>query len=850
MSTVGFITRDLSGTTRQSTFSEGSPSLLNVTHSKDISLNLSASDIDSYVRRGSDLHLVLADGQILVLQNYYSNGTAGGKNLFLSEDGNFVEVVLEDKAEGALFASYEPLDLTGKWSAYDDMVFLDVDRIEPVIAPLAAPLFGGLGAAGAAAGVAGAAVIAGGGGGGGGGGGNLIIPTVDDPDATYPVAGSTTDPVVITGTGTPGAEVEVNVGGETQTGTVNEDGIWEVTFPVVDLPIDGNYDTTVQVVDPDGTTHDLDGPTVIIDTTPPELDVTSGTQSTGDLVNGSEHSTGTVITGTGEAGASVSVVINGHTQTTTVAADGSWSVTFDSTQINTGEYTTDVAITTTDDFGNSATFSETLEVDTIAPPVGINTVAGDDIISFSEASSGVTLSGTGEAGASISVLFQGVTQTTTVASDGTWSVGYSSAQITGGNNYASTVEVTSSDAAGNSTTSSHTVHIDTETSATLNGGFAGADDILSGPEAQGGVQLTGTAEPGSTVQVFFGAAGAQNATVDAAGNWTVLIPQSSIPTGTTDVDIEVHATDAVGNTDVVTRTLAIDTEVDPFSVEANQTANDVVNQDELNAGFALQGTVEPGSEVVVTIRGVAKTATVDAAGNWSAEFSGSDLPAGEYSATATIVATDPAGNTSSLTESFEVDTVFEAPLLDSVTYEIGSQDVSEISVEGIAGTGESITVKALEGDGSVSNPGVTVSEGGGITEFDFSTAIPDGTDLVVTNVDSLGNGSSTLLVLEDNATTASTLDHASLGQFNIDELDLGAASNVSLVLTEADIKALSENSDTLTIHSGSTPGDDSVTVTGATLEGTRNVGGENYNVYTVGTDGATLVIDQDVTVII
>ena len=59
MSTVGFITRDLSGTTRQSTFSEGSPSLLNVTHSKDISLNLSASDIDSYVRRGADLHLVL-----------------------------------------------------------------------------------------------------------------------------------------------------------------------------------------------------------------------------------------------------------------------------------------------------------------------------------------------------------------------------------------------------------------------------------------------------------------------------------------------------------------------------------------------------------------------------------------------------------------------------------------------------------------------------------------------------------------------------------------------------------------------------------------------------------------------
>jgi len=112
-----------------------------------------------------DGHLVLADGQILVLQNYYSPGAAGGKNLFLSDDGQFVEVVLENKAEGALFASYEPLDVSGKWSAYDDMVFLDIDRIEPVIAPLlAAPLFGGLGAGAAAAGVVGAAALVAGGG--------------------------------------------------------------------------------------------------------------------------------------------------------------------------------------------------------------------------------------------------------------------------------------------------------------------------------------------------------------------------------------------------------------------------------------------------------------------------------------------------------------------------------------------------------------------------------------------------------------------------------------------------------------------------------------------------------------
>lgn len=1038
MSTVGFITRDLTGTTRQSTFSEGSPSLLNVTASKDISLNLSASDIDAYVRRGADLHIVLADGQTLVLQNYYGPGTPGGKNLFLSEEGNFVEVVLEDKAEGALFASYEPLDLSGKWSAYDDMVFLDVDRIEPVIAPLAAPLVGGLGGVGAAAGVAGAAAVIGGGGGGGGG---TTLPTVDNPDATYPVAEATTDPIVITGTGTPGAEVEIDLGGVTETTTVLDDGTWEVTFPVTDLPADGNYDTTVKVVDPDGTEHDLDGPAVHIDTTPPEIVVTSGTESTGDVVNGDEQASGTVITGTGEAGASVSVVINGHTQTTTVADDGSWSVTFASGQIATGEYDTGISITTTDSFGNSNSYSETLVVDTVAPIIGVNTVEGDDIINLAEASDGVTLTGTGEAGASISVVFQGVTQTTTVAGDGTWSVSYSSSQIASGT-YDSTVEVTSSDAAGNSSTSSHAVQIDTETSVTLDSGMAGGDAIVTSAEAQAGVTLTGTAEagatvvveiagvsrtvtaaadgsweatfaagsladgeydttvnvtstdlagntdstssalridtvagtvalspdpieiddvinaveradgveisgtatpgmtvtvglgsasmqvvsdasgnwsttfpsgsipegtdtlditasitdsvgntasvsdtvaldteldpltlntgtiagddvinaaerdagvtltgtvePGSSVEVYLGASGPHAASVDASGNWSVTLDRGDIPDGTTDVDVEVHATDAAGNTGLVEHVLEIDTEVSPFTVEADQTADDIINQDERNDGVTLQGTVEPGSSVVVTIDGEAKTATVDAAGNWSATFSSADLAAGEYVATATIVATDTAGNVETLSETFEVDTVYATPALDSVT--ISSGDVRNVYVEGVDGVNGDFSVNALEGDGSVSEPSAVVSDDGSFTEFDFDSPVPDGTDLVITHTDDLSNTSSTLLVLEDNATTASTLDHDGIDTFNIDALDLGYAANVSLTLTEDDIKALSENSDTLTIHSGD--GDDTVTVTGASHTGTRSVDGETYNVYTIGDDGTTLVVDQDVTVII
>ncbi|KIC13083.1 Ig-like domain-containing protein, partial [Leisingera sp. ANG-Vp] len=179
-----------------------------------------------------------------------------------------------------------------------------------------------------------------------------VVPTVDNPDASYPVSGSTTDPVEITGTGAPGSEVTVTVGTSTQTTTVSDDGTWGVTFPVDDLPPDGDYDSTVHVVDPDGEEFDLDGPEVVIDTTPPVAEITSGAVSTGDTVNGEEQAAGPVISGTGEPGATVSLTIAGATQTTTVAEDGTWSVTFTPDQISEGEYQTEITITTTDDFGN------------------------------------------------------------------------------------------------------------------------------------------------------------------------------------------------------------------------------------------------------------------------------------------------------------------------------------------------------------------------------------------------------------------------------------------------------------------------------------------------------------------
>lgn len=840
MSTVAFITRNMAGTTQHGNFAEGNPARLDAAPAKDISLNLSPADVESYARRGSDLHITLANGQELVLENYYAFDTTGGKNLFLSSEGEFTEVVLEDKSSGMLFATYEPLDLTGKWSAYDEMVFLDVDRIEPVVAPLAAPLFGGLGAAGAAAGVVGAAVIAGGGG-DGGGETESIVPTVNDPDATFPVSGSTTTPVEITGTGAPGSEVTVTVGTSTQTATVDEDGSWGVTFPVDDLPEDGNYESTVHVVDPDGNEFDLDGPTVVIDTVA-EVTLDDGQAGGDDMINAAEAADGVTLTGTAEAGATVDVTFQGVTRTVTATEDGTWSADFAASEIAAGEYDSEVTVTATDSFGNTGSVTGTIRVDTTtAVEIDPGQAGGDDLVNSSEAASGLTLTGTGESGASVSVTVEGVTRTATVDADGNWAANFEAGSLPAGE-YDTTVSVTSTDAAGNTATATAGLRVDTLVDPlTLESGSIEGDNVVNNTEHSDGVTLTGTVEPGSTVVVQLGSA-TETATVDADGNWSVDFAASDIAQGSYVADVTVTATDAAGNTSAISDTLTIDTEVSPFTADSSQTDDDVLNVAERAAGLTMTGTVEAGSSVEVTIGGVTRAATVDADGNWSAAFEADDLPDGDTIATAEITATDAAGNTQTLTETFGIDTEYDAPNVgDVISTGAGVSGFFSEDFE----TGD--TAHELTSGGGVADiTGTETDLTGGRTLFSFDADVPDGSHLVVNRVDDAGNSSGTMVVLEDGA-GATVLDHAGLSQFNIDELNLVHADGVDLTLTEADINALSGNSDSVIVHGGS---DDTLTITGAAAAGTKTIDGEAYNIYTIGDDGTTLIVDEDVNTVI
>ncbi|WP_412550507.1 Ig-like domain-containing protein [Shimia sp. MIT910701] len=1082
MSSYSYAVRGTDGFVVRGQTAETANGVIAIQQASQVSLNLTPAEVAGYVNDGGNLVIHLVSGETITLENYFSGDE---RELLLSKDGQLQVVDLGDPINDQYFAQYESVSMTDKWSEYDQLAFLDLERVEPVVAPLAAPLAGlvpGLLGVGGAAAVAstlgggeGEDTVDGGegddgtgddngdddnggdeepndddttgGDDGGDGGGDddddgddggdddTILPTVDDADVPRIVGGTGDDSVTITGTGEPGSTVTVTIGDETGTGTVGDDGTYEVIFEPGDLPDDGDYDVDVTVEGPDGAVYDLDGPSVDIDTTPPDVSVMDGTVSTGDIVNEDDHTTGHVISGTGEPGAALTVEIDGVTQSTTVQGDGSWSVTFDSSSLSTGEYTTGITITSTDERGNVTTVTDTLEVDTIAPGVDMGIVEGDNIINATEASDGVVLSGTGEPGSSLSILFEGVTQTVTVANDGSWSSAFDASAI-GTGTYDSTVSITATDLAGNSHTETFTVHIDTDGLATITSPIAG-DDIVNAAEAAAGVTLTGTAEPGSSVAVTvegvthtvnaagdgswsatFAAGeipqGTYDTTVtvtatDLAGNvtstsdsfrvdteisaamnpsqlggdntanatevaggftltgtaepgssvavtmegvthtvttaangtWAATFAGGEIPQGTYNSTVSITATDAAGNSATTTGTVAVDTELSAGINTGQAGGDDIANAAEVAGGLSLTGTADAGSSVVVQIAGASRTVTAAANGTWVANFTAADIPQGEYDTPVTVTATDAAGNTATATSTIHVDTttsidvdlsagVFAAPVnaaqmqggvvlegttepnssvvvtVDGVvrsttsdasgnwfvTYENGSlaegtytanatlsvtdaagntatanatfavdTEITNPVVQSVTFSDDDVTslslstenqdyeIHALNQDGSTAELATTeVALGGDESLYVLNPKASDGTHLVIASTDDAGNQSDTLLVLDDNVTNAGTLDHAAAGNFNIEGIELDYASDANLTLTEAQIKELSDTSDTLTIHGGS---DDQITVTDATKTNqTVDIEGEAYDVYTVGNDGVTLIVDQDINVII
>ncbi|ONN93070.1 calcium-binding protein, partial [Burkholderia cenocepacia] len=360
-----------------------------------------------------------------------------------------------------------------------------------------------------------------------------VIGTVTDDAGSVGGAiasGGSTDDATPTLSGTAEAGSTVSVyDGTTLLGTTTADpsGNWTFT-PTTGLG-EGAHSLTVTATD---TAGNVSVPSTAFDLT---IDITAPASPT---VNATD---GTSLSGTAEAGATVNIDTNGDgTPDATVTADpsGAWTYT-PSTPLPAG---TVIGVTATDAAGNTGpSASVTVTGDTTAPVAPIIGTVTDDVGSVigaiisggSTDDATPTLSGTAEAGSTVSV-YDGTTLlgTTTADPSGNWTF----TPTTGLGEGAHSLTVTATDTAGNvsvpSTAFDLTIDITAPASPTVN--------------ATDGTSLSGTAEAGATVNIDTNGDGTPDATVtaDPSGAWTYT-PSTPLPAGTV---IGVTATDAAGNT--------------------------------------------------------------------------------------------------------------------------------------------------------------------------------------------------------------------------------------------------------------------------------------------------------------
>ncbi|MEB8386835.1 Ig-like domain-containing protein [Rhodobacteraceae bacterium KMM 6894] len=552
------------------------------------------------------------------------------------------------------------------------------------------------------------------------------------------------DGVEITGTGETGTTITVTVEGETRETTV-EEGEWSVTFEEGTLP-EGEYDTAVTIVASDvagntTTIHD----TVRIDTVPNEVTIKTGEIEGDGVINAAEAADGVDVVGTATPGAVVDVTFRDQTETVTADANGDWTATFDGTTLESGEYDAEITATSTDVAGNVNTTTGTVQVDTLVRDFAVDSTTGgaDGVINAEEITEGLTVSGTVEPGATVTVSFGTESVDAIVASDGSWSADFTSDQIPAGTLVADMV-TTATDAAGNVQTITTPVSIDTDPNALgINTGSIEGDGVVNAAEATDGVQVTGTATPGAEVSVTFQDV-TQTVVADDAGAWSSTF-NVDLPSGQYDAEITATSTDAAGNVSTETGTIQVDTVVQNFAITSTAGGADgIVNAAEAAEGLTVSGTVEPGATVVLDLNGESIDAVVSADGSWTASFAPGQIPTGTQVADLVATATDAAGNTATADQSITVDT--EVQNFDVTSQTGGADGVINATEAGnglvVTGSGEpgsQVSVKL----GTQTVQAVVEADGSWAAGFDASQ-IPEGTyttQMVATATDAAGNTS-------------------------------------------------------------------------------------------------------------
>ena len=373
---------------------------------------------------------------------------------------------------------------------------------------------------------------------------------------------------------------------------------------------------------------------------------------------------------------------------------------------------------------------QTVVVDNVAPDAPVVTGVANDSAGADTAGTttdGVsnvspdTIGGTAEAGATVEIFLDTVSQGTVVA-DGTtgeWTFAYAGTTLTEGS-YVITANAT--DAAGNVSVDSADFDLEIDQTVTAptpdltdatDAGSSSTDDLTSVTTPT----VSGTFEAGSNVQIDWGS-GFEAGTTSATGSLQEFTKADPYTDGTYDVTFQV--TDPAGNVATSSAPLSITIDatnpaaigVASISVDTGSSSSDLITSD---ASPDISGSgAEPSAVVEVFASGVGSlgTVTTDGSGDWT--LTGiSTLSDGSYTLTASQ--TDVAGNTSAIGASaaLEIDTSAPAgPTVVSVATDTAgtgtdgttSDGITNVSPTSFTGTSEAFaTIEVFIGglsDGS------------------------------------------------------------------------------------------------------------------------------------------------------
>ncbi|EPO4747983.1 BapA-related adhesin SiiEA [Escherichia coli] len=472
-----------------------------------------------------------------------------------------------------------------------------------------------------------------------------------------------------------GQTVTVTFGGKTYTASVAANGSWSVNVPAADLATlpDGAANVQASVSSASGNsasaTHAYN-----VDASAPTL--TINTIASDDILNATEAGSPLTISGTStaETGQTVTVTLNGATYSGNVQADGSWSVSVPTSALGAltaSNYT--VSATVNDKAGNPGSASHNLAVDTTAPVLTINTVAGDDIINDAEHAQALVISGTstgGEAGDVVSVVLNGKTYTTTLDASGNWSVGVPAADVTALGSGAQTITASVSDRAGNSDDASRTVTVSLSAPVISINTIAG-DDVINATEKGSDLALSGTSDQpaGTAITVTLNGQN-YSATTDASGNWSVTVPASAVSAlGEATYSVTASVTNAQGNSSTASHNVQVNTALPGITINPVAT-DDIINASEAGSAQTISGQVTgaaAGSTVTVELGGKTYTATVQADLSWNVSVPAADWQAlgnGELTVNASV--TNAVGNTGSGTRDITIDASLPGLRVDTV----------------------------------------------------------------------------------------------------------------------------------------------------------------------------------------